>query len=55
MKKILLLLLVCVCAFVVACGKNYDEVLNNALGKINVPTEVSEDISLVKESSSSAS
>ena len=49
MKKILLLLLVCVCALVVACGKNYDEVLNNALGKINVPTEVSEDISLVKE------
>lgn len=49
MKKILLLLLVCVCALVVACGKNYDEVLNNALSEISVPTEVSEDITLVKE------
>lgn len=49
MKKILLLLLVCVCALVVACGENYDKVLNNALSKISVSSEVSEDITLVKE------
>ena len=49
MKKILLLLLVCVCALVVACGENYDKVLNDALSKISVSSEVSEDITLVKE------
>ena len=49
MKKILFLLLVCVCALVVACGENYDKVLNDALSKISVSSEVSEDITLVKE------
>ena len=49
MKKILLLLLVFICALVVACGENYDKVLNDALSKISVSSEVSEDITLVKE------
>lgn len=49
MKKILLLLLVFICALVVACGENYDKVLNDALSKISVSSEVSEDINLVKE------
>ena len=49
MKKVLLLLLVFICALVVACGENYDKVLNDALSKISISSEVSEDITLVKE------